>query len=816
MYEAPGMSGAAGFGFSPGQSESAWLRDRALRQQTYALDIGRESMRNQAFANILAQNRPDNAWRQSGMQLFSTMMNSPQFAAMTGGSDFDLFAGAQAAAGASGFRIGGARTFGGGALSDRVAYDIWKTADASFFDRNGVARMEQTQGFDRTQLGQLFSVMGQRGAWSGMNLGGAVTMDGGKYSVKYDEGALAKIPEAMSDAAKALRMVQDVVGGRPMQELIKISENIAGVAAGSAQFASQVQKRMAGVMAMSSFGINPMAAMNFQGSIAEGMTALGFSGATGAAVSPEIMRNAFMNQVASRDFAKTAGFYTTPTTAAAGAAGMMAASDAMMKDHRMQGLALGQYMADKGLIKDAGLLGLLNQGTPSEATLEEIYKGVRVASGGNIAGALAGFGGMKKVLGALSPDAMDRYASASTNTLLNRSTDQRLRANLRSQGQMIDQFTGSPALRAAAISEQAWLASTLETENQGKFAGIVGSAATDDQKRQRLRALLATDLGAEGMSSTDITNRVEAAVSQSAYYGQVFGLSASFRELDSTMGLSKGTRARFNRIIDVGGNIFSNQTPVGDMTGDVLRGFFNSATPDTEKLMTYGMMSGAITTLDPAGANGDPATQTKTRDAVRAMIKAANPGISEGALAARVEGAWKSIQAGGTSASKAVESLGQAVQAAGGLARRDGSVMYTMSKADKEHKLANWSTEYASAAFEEVQRSLGVWSPETGVDQDYDYRETVGAALYGPNKDFTKLSVLDKERVGQAAGVLRSALTADMNNAKTDKDKAVVQKKLDAVNDYMASGAAGGNMAMTIMGLMRDILEGIKGIGSKP
>ena len=204
VYEAPGMSGAAGFGFSPGQSESAWLRDRALRQQTYALDVGRESMRNKAFANILAENRPDNSWRQSGMQLFSTLMNSPQFAAMTGGSDFDMLAGTQAAVGASGFRIGGARTFGGGALSDRVAYDIWKNADSTFFDKNGVARLEKTQGFDRTQLGQLFSVLGQRGAWSGLDLAKDVTMEDGKYKVNYNENALSKVQDGMGEAAKAL------------------------------------------------------------------------------------------------------------------------------------------------------------------------------------------------------------------------------------------------------------------------------------------------------------------------------------------------------------------------------------------------------------------------------------------------------------------------------------------------------------------------------------------------------------------------------------------------------------------------------------
>ena len=816
MYEAPGMSGAAGFGFSPGQSESAWLRDRALRQQTYALDIGRESMRNQAFANILAQNRPDNSWRQSGMQVFSTMMNSPQFAAMTGGSDFDLFAGAQAVSGASGFRIGGARTFGGGALADRVAYDIWKTADASFFDRNGIARMEQTQGFDRTQLGQLFSLMGQRGAWAGMNLGGSATMKDGKYEVNYDAGSLAKIPEAMTEAAKALRVVQDVVGGRPMQEVLKIAENIAGLSAGSAQFASQVQKRMAGVMSMSSFGINPMAAMNFQGSVAQGLTQLGFSGTAAAAISPDIMRNAFMNQQSEREFAKTAGFYMTPMSASAGAAGLMTATAALKEDHKMQAFALGQYMADKGLIKNDALLADLRQNTPSEASLDSVYQRMMVASGGNVVGALDEFGGMDKVLSVLSPGALDRYSSAGTNVLLDRSVNNRLRSKLMSQGTMLDQFTGDASLRDAAIEEQVWLASTLTRSNQGKFVEIVGSAATDLQKQQQLTALITGDRGAEGMSSADVSQRVAAAMRQSSHYGRAFGLSAALRETDEAMSLSKGDRAELNRIIDLGGNIFENQTPVGDMTGDMLRGFFNSATPDPEKLMRYGMMTGDITTLDPSGINGDPATQTKTRDAVRAMIKAANPGISEGELSAQVSGAWKDLQAGGTSAAKRVEDLGRSVQANGGLARRKGGVMYTMSKADKEHKLANWSTEYEAQAFEDVQRSLGVWSPETGVDKDYDYRETVGAALYGPNKDFTKLSVLDKERVGQAAGVLRSALTADMNNAKTDKDKAVVQKKLDAVNDYMASGAAGGGIAMSIVSLMRDILEGIKGIGSKP
>ena len=116
-----------------------------------------------------------------------------------------------------------------------------------------------------------------------------------------------------------------------------------------------------------------------------------------------------------------------------------------------------------------------------------------------------------------------------------------------------------------------------------------------------------------------------------------------------------------------------------------------------------------------------------------------------------------------------------------------------------------------------MQRSLGTWDASSPYDTEEEgYRRVVGAALFGENKDFEKLSVLNKDRVGQAAGALKVALTEDLNNAESPEAKKETQKKIDTVNEYMATSASGNPMAMRVVMLLKDILDGIKGIGKTP
>ncbi len=164
-----------------------------------------------------------------------------------GGSPVALMAGVNQMAAASNFRMGmyggTAQLYGGGALTDMVSRRVFDDMREKMFSRStGMADLKQTQGFGKEQMGEIFSMMGQRRMFQGMNVADFSQDAGGKVGLKINEQTFTKIRETFTDTAKMLSSIRDLVGDRSIAELARSAESLAGLSLRSAPPAAISQR----------------------------------------------------------------------------------------------------------------------------------------------------------------------------------------------------------------------------------------------------------------------------------------------------------------------------------------------------------------------------------------------------------------------------------------------------------------------------------------------------------------------------------------------------------------------------------------------
>lgn len=211
---------------------------------------------------------------------------------MGGSSPFDLFAGMQGATAGSQFGVTGldGRLMGSGAITSDVTRELYQAYQSDFYSPTGAANTGMTSGFNDMQMGQLFQELGQRGAFSGMQIGSyspigqeeltnrmeAARMTGNTSEMeklreftsnteifKLDESAKSRISEYVSSAAETLGVIRDVFGDRPMQELMQQAELITGenfVSAGPEYVRGRLEQTRGMARA---YGIDEGSMMNF-------------------------------------------------------------------------------------------------------------------------------------------------------------------------------------------------------------------------------------------------------------------------------------------------------------------------------------------------------------------------------------------------------------------------------------------------------------------------------------------------------------------------------------------------------------------------
>ena len=823
MYEAGGAAGLSTSGFAPNISEMAFARDRNLRMQTMGMDAYRESGRVNLFTDMFAKGGQDNIYRRSFQQMMGTVLNMPDVASHFGGSDIDMLFGAQNLVQASGMRIGGTRMFGGGPLSDRIAYDV-AVASERFFSPGGISRLERTQGYDRTQIAQVMSIMGQKGAYTDFNLGGNIDMSGGKPVITYDQGATQKVAMATSETLKALRSVQDVVGDRGMQEIINIAQNIAGAAFTSTKQAAklgvQIQSQMRELKSMSTaFGMSPMAMLQFQGNISEGLTQLGFSGSTGAAFAPEISRVALLQQNVSRAFTDTSNIYTTPTTMAGAAAGMSVRMASLSEDYKMRGYVLGQALMKAGVIKDPGLQKLLLSRNPSDAQLETIYQGVSNFTGGSVDAGLEGLGGYFKALSGLSPEARARVGATSSGLLMDRALDQRLEANLRWTGGTIASITGSTALVDPAIAEQKWLAQKIGRGDQQAAMNIAGGADSPADKLKKLTALYMKS----GVSVGEATAAAARHIKQGGWIKDMFNWTTTVMGPDDAFSLNAVDREGMNRVIQSAYAIGEgNTTPVGGFADDMMRAIFGKTTLDNTTLWEYGRMTKATTAFNPGLAiTGTTAEKNAQREVVRKILAASNPGLSKERLNSMVEASWGALQSGGDRAGREAESLGTNLNSAGGVAMwlkgRTQMDFLTPEEADKSRE--SWGQKNQNYALYHLREITGTLTDEVkkqlsdpnAVISDAQYRDTILSAARSESSGVAEGfgALQDKDKI---SSVLRAQIEEDRKQmaGADEKKKGELEGDISKLQEQLAGLAGGNPMATTLWSWLSKILEAVQ------
>lgn len=237
-------------GFFPTPMQAQLRRDEMYRSQNYAeatrLDEFRAATLTRTVGDFMTGGNGEaymkqNPWMRS---VVSRVADSPMFAQFLGGRQQDLAQGVASAVGVSGMQLSNNRLFGYGAATNAVARQLTSDIQNSFFNRNtGAARLEMTQGFDRTELGAIVNTLGRQGAFAGMDIGKMVD-EGNTHRVRLDESAKARIIERVQGVNESLRTLRDIVGDKSVAELMNIGQSLVGTGVGTPGAAAMLSHRL--------------------------------------------------------------------------------------------------------------------------------------------------------------------------------------------------------------------------------------------------------------------------------------------------------------------------------------------------------------------------------------------------------------------------------------------------------------------------------------------------------------------------------------------------------------------------------------------
>jgi hypothetical protein len=618
--ESGGLSGITSSGGFPFLGQAMRSRERAIRNQESMRQVNLHSQRNIAWNNHWAgqATQASDPNQAAFRQMTGAFLNDPAMSSWWGGSDHDLAFGLQNAVQSSRFRVGGARLFGDGPISNQLAMDLWQKADATFF-KDGWNQLSKTSGFDRTEMGQIFSLMGSRGAFAGRTATGAVNYDEktGMYSLGDTSALSADINKTVSDMTKPLRMLRDIVGPKEMGELVSIAESLSGVSLGVKNAEQTIRRTLSSAVTnASAFGLDAHSYLNFQGGIVEGFTRMGYGGATAAAQAESVAAYSQRGAIASQDAVQHRSFFTPVQTASKLAAGMMTQMAAADQDPKMQAYTLGLLMLQNGLgsAEDRNRLrDLYGNNQPTEKDLARIKDAVDEATGDTAEETVRRLGGSRAVQDRLSASNSRQLAETKQNVLMNRGTNQVVRANLESMAAtMVKKTVGGMEFVAPSIDLHTWLAGTMEEENRMKIANILEDPALDRAGRQtKIRELMASDLGAQ--NSGEIEQRLGQIMSLPNYRGMQNLALTNQADSRQPNNLSKGDRLRMSQVANQAYSIYNDMT-VADtsLLGGFLHGLFGKETVSDGQVMQYAQIQRTRSILNGNAHPGAEAMKTLT------------------------------------------------------------------------------------------------------------------------------------------------------------------------------------------------------------
>lgn len=207
-----------------------------------------------------------------------------------GGSSWDAMQGVYQAMGSGGFRISGMspgvsdRLVGGGGVTGGFAQDAYAAFENHFY-RGLSPRTGRTHGLNRSDLGQVWEGLANRGTFAGMSLGTMETMTAdsiraGKQDAwitgnkrleeemsklqpgdsrrKISESDIAKVNKVVESAADSLASVRSLFGNQSMSVLMSEAERVSGMSFNNVSNMRQIKNRVEGIQSLANaYGMDP-------------------------------------------------------------------------------------------------------------------------------------------------------------------------------------------------------------------------------------------------------------------------------------------------------------------------------------------------------------------------------------------------------------------------------------------------------------------------------------------------------------------------------------------------------------------------------
>lgn len=175
-----------------------------------------------------------------------------------------------------------------GNLTDQLSKNVFDHIQRTYFNSMGLSNLTKTYGMSRGQMGEVFSIMGQRGMLAGAIGGNIGQGPGGLLTLNTSAETMGRIDEQFKKTSQVLGAVKKMFGATgSLAELATIAENMTGVTIGPSGI-NAVLNRLQAINSFSkSLGVNAtMGANIIQASVGSvGQFGAGMAGAlaTGAA-----------------------------------------------------------------------------------------------------------------------------------------------------------------------------------------------------------------------------------------------------------------------------------------------------------------------------------------------------------------------------------------------------------------------------------------------------------------------------------------------------------------------------------------------------
>lgn len=579
--EASGMSSLSGSG-TMGIADYLSGRNSTGRtmfnRQLAAGDLGALQLA-QSTAAIPYPSRQGDAYEkavQNWTQAYGLGLNSPFVAKYFNGSAIDLGVGLQSMA-LAGTRINGKQAYGGGPYTDAVALDLYNNVQKNFFSGPLGMGTQRAFGFDKTEFGQMFSALGQRGAFAGI-VDSTVNIGESGATVTHSAGSIEKLNSKISEAARSLGLLKDIFGAtKNIAQLVNIAENVGGIDFADPKAFQNLQARVVRTTTRAlSMGMDPRATLEYEAALAETYRGMGYSTMGAGALSGITMDAAQRRYSAYRESRKASDNVYLPNVDLPAFVGVQTNLQNQMINHPESHAALlALDLMQSGSVSktDAAALRAAMSDT-SDAGIENLRTKL-YGMGYDVGSSIMARGGAQAVfsnLNTASATAMGNYNDA---VLGRRSTSDLVTSILRtmSPGNMAEDKLAD----AGEMVKQ--MKTTLTSANQVRVAEVLRNGGT----REELMQILTTD--ASGMGPAAAGNMADSLMSLGSNFGTYFN---QFNRIYATSGGSANSAG--DRNVSAAGQlaamrVYENLTPTGKPIAQLVAGMLGSQTLSQDAVM---------------------------------------------------------------------------------------------------------------------------------------------------------------------------------------------------------------------------------------